>query len=163
MCIRDRFIDFVKSPYFNKKNPLILFCQILADLHPNFNSENVDKEVIHNKMFPNIKFDGKQLSYMQSDLTKLCLKFMQIRTIEEIHPKVPLIKALANRKLHQLFQKESDKLGIVLENSVNKGANHYKHCFEFYDTRDQYFISQNERKDDLNAHLASENLSLIHI
>ncbi len=158
-----RFIDFVKSPYFNKKNQLVHFCEVLAELHPNFDSENVSKEVVHHKLFPGTAFDGKQLSYLQSDLTKLCLKFMQTLTIEEKYSKIPMIKALADRKLHHLFAKESNKIGAALENSSNKGANHFKRCFEFYDIKDRYFISLNERKDDMSAHLASESLDLYFI
>ncbi len=158
-----RFIDFVKSPYFNKKKHLNLFCEVLAEIHPNFEQDNVDKKAIYNKIFPGEGYDEKQLGYMQSDLTKLALSFMGNLTKEDKPPNIPLVKALAERKLHQLYNKESNKFETALGKSVNKGANHYKLGFEFYDIKDQYFIAQNERKDDVSAHLASENLDLYFI
>lgn len=158
-----RFLDFVKSPFFNKKRHLNIFCEVLSEIHPTFDTENVEKRAIYNKIFPGKPYDEKQLGYMQSDLTKLGLKFMSILSQENDNLNLPLVKALAKRKLHQLYTKESNKLEAFLKNSINKGANHYKLCFDFFDIKDQYFISQNERKDDLSAHLASENLDLFFI
>ena len=158
-----RFLDFVRSPYFNKKKHLNTLCEVLCKIHPNFEEENVEKRAIYNKIFPGKPYDEKQLGYMQSNLTKLCLNFMCTLSQESKDQNIPLVKALATRKLHQLYKKESAKFGASLASSINKGANHYKLCFEFFDLKDQYFISQNERKDDLNAHLASENLDLYFI
>ncbi len=157
------FVDFVKSPYYNKKEDLIDLCQLLCNIHPNFDEKNVDRKHVYNKLFTSVTYDEKKLGYMQSDLTKLALNYIYVKAQEQKLSDISYLNILSQRKLHPLFKKESKKIKEVLERSTNKGANHYKIYFEYYDLLDRYFISQKERKDDVNAHLASQNLDLYFI
>ncbi len=157
------FIDFVKSPYYNKKENLITLCQALRVSHPNYTPQNIERQSVFNKIFPNKPYDEKKLGYMQSDLTKLVLNYMHVKAKERKDSDISLLDFLAEKKLDHFFIKESKKINQILENSTNKGASYYKAYFEYYDLHDRYFISSKERKDDINAHLASNNLDLFFI
>ena len=158
-----KFLDFVKSPYFNKKEQLYSMSAFLSKAYPAFNEEEVNKQRLFEHIFPGMAYDEKKLGYMQSELTKLALKFISIEHKEATPFDCSLVSELAERKLHKLYKKEISRLKVDLDKSQNKGANRYRLNFEVFDIEDRYFITKNERKDDENAHLASENLDLFFI
>ena len=157
-----RFEDFVSSPYFNKKSSLTPFLTELRRAYPNFHEENIKKKEIHKKLFPNQTVDLKKLGYLQSDLTKLVLQFLKLEK-QSSQKDLALANALAERKLDRLFQKEVQLVQQDQDKKSIRGAMRYKFNFELYDLNDRHFIRSNQRKDDKNAHLASENLDLFYV
>jgi len=158
-----RLIEFLESPYFNKKIILTQLCKYLCKIHPEFNESNTNKRTIYNKVYPNKDYNEKHLGYLQSDLIKLILEFLKVENIRKEEFSTSLVSVFAERTLVSLYQKEVKKLKKNLKLTNRKGIDHYWKNFEINDKEDRYFISRNERKDDISAHLASKNLDLFYV
>ena len=70
------FEKFVVSPYFNTgRNAEGLF-NILKEYYPDFESDDLDREVVFKKLFPGEKFVEKKFKNVTSALTQLADRFM---------------------------------------------------------------------------------------
>jgi hypothetical protein len=71
------FIDFVRSPYFNKQKKLVLFCAHLKKLAYNgFPEEKLERETLFKAVFPDVPFDNKELNYVSNNLLQLAQTFI---------------------------------------------------------------------------------------
>jgi len=76
-----KFEDFVNSPYFNKnKNVINLFIEI-KKYAPEFNSENLDKEIVWNKLFSEKDYNYGIMKNIIHDLNKIAIKFLGVENI----------------------------------------------------------------------------------
>ena len=112
-----KFEDFVRSPYFNKKeNVAKLFLEI-KKYAPEYESENLGKENVWQKVFPGIKYNYGIMKNLIFDLNKLTenfiidLKFSK----EEFKRSEYLISQLLERGLKKYY--------INKDNSLNKELN----------------------------------------
>ncbi|MFZ1322639.1 MAG: hypothetical protein WAT71_13865 [Ignavibacteria bacterium] len=71
-----KFEDFVNSPYHNKnKNVVSLFLEI-KKFAPDFKDDNLDKEKVWGKIFPEKEYNYGILKNLIHDLDKLCETFL---------------------------------------------------------------------------------------
>ena len=154
--------DFVASPYFNKKKRISDLLTILAKFHPKFPPDSTSHESIFSRLYPHDKYDQKKIGYLQSDLFKLVLQFLKFEKRNSIAD-LALASELAERKLDKLYNSEIKSLEKETRLLALNGASKYKFKYELYDLKDRHFINLNKRKDDENAHLASENLDLYYV
>lgn len=68
--------DFIKSPYFNKKENLINLFLELKNNYPDFSKENIKREVVWKKLYPDKNFNYGTMKNMIYDLLKICEKFI---------------------------------------------------------------------------------------
>jgi|GEM_PF-3584699 len=146
-----KFEEMIRSPYFNKNNPLIKLFEQIKKQYPKLKSVNLKKEDIYLKMFPDKKYNYGSMKNIIYDLQKLCEKFIVIQemTLDEFDVNRYLINGLRNKKLTNLYEKKLKELDISL-----KGK-------EFID--DKYFLKmylQNEIKQNV---IFDNSKSNIHI
>lgn len=81
----NRFLDFVSSPYFNKRQILIDFCHYLIDFHPTLSESCLVPERIPAHLLTPGKPKKKELSYLKSDLLKLAKNFLAHEQLQGSH------------------------------------------------------------------------------
>lgn len=112
-----RFEDFVRSPYHNKKeNVLKLFLEI-KKYSPDFINENLEKENAWEKLFPGKEYNYGIMKNLIFDLNKLVEEYIAILkyNADDYKRKENLLNALFDRELlkiyiykHNSFDKEPD-------------------------------------------------------
>ncbi|HRJ86560.1 MAG TPA: hypothetical protein PK753_12875, partial [Ignavibacteria bacterium] len=50
-----RFLDFVRSPFYNKNKKVIRLAEFVLKYHPEFNPPVFDEEAVFKKLFPGEK------------------------------------------------------------------------------------------------------------
>ncbi|MCB0726036.1 MAG: hypothetical protein KDD00_01125 [Ignavibacteriae bacterium] len=100
-----KFDDFVNSPYFNKKTPVINLWKEIKKLSPEFNSESLDRKLIYSKLFPSKEFNYGVMKNLIFDLTRLAENFTVIESFleDELSKKLNLIYGLEDRNLVDLY------------------------------------------------------------
>jgi hypothetical protein len=94
-----------RSPFFNKSETVTACMQYLADRHPKFRDEEVEKPAVFGYLFPHESYDDQRLRYIMSDLTKLVEQYLLWRQLEK-EPVVSIhlqIRALQERSLTNLI------------------------------------------------------------
>jgi len=111
-----KFEDFVRSPYFNKKeNVLKLFLEI-KNYAPEFTDENLEKEKIWKKLFPVMAYNYGILKNLIFDLNKLAEQFIidLYFSKEEFKRNEFLISELLNRGLKKNYLSKDSALNKEL-------------------------------------------------
>lgn len=153
-----KFVDFVMSPYFNKKeNVTKLFLEI-KKYAPDFKNENLEKETIWEKIFPGKKYNYGIMKNLIFDLSKLCESILS----EEVYKKNELrrdqdfISSIAGRSVNNLLMSKFDSA----ERVFRKDSERFRYSFisEYFEQlRDHYeiksdFLQSNmlyKKKDEL--------------
>ena len=78
-----RFGDFLRSPYFNKREDILHFFTYLQKYAPAFSHKNLDKSIVLQKLGFLKKEDTKKLATLMSQLFALFEKFMLIEAMHE--------------------------------------------------------------------------------
>ena len=128
-----KFEDFVRSPYFNKKeNVLKLFLEIKKNA-PEFSGENLKKEKIWNFIFDGKKYNYGIMKNLIHDLTKLCESFIIIESskLNSLRNNIDLLDALLERQITKVFSSKYEMIEKTFTNPVNKNES-YK-IDEYYD------------------------------
>ncbi|MFT4759689.1 MAG: hypothetical protein ACI9XO_002274 [Paraglaciecola sp.] len=154
------FEQFVASPYFNTKQELVDFYKILQKHAPEFSENKVTKTAIHKTLYPNKKYNEKQLSYLMSDLSKLIEQFF---TIEKSKKKATtddayFLDALIERKLSKTFQQNFRKVSKDLEETTIHDADFYLKEYLVRDAAVRYHLSQQSRKSNEYQQLVTNSL-----
>ena len=100
-----KFEDFVRSPYFNKKdNVLKLFLEI-KKYDPEFTDANLEKEKIWVKVFPEKEYNYGIMKNLIFDLNKLIEQFMIDLKLsrDEFRKTEYLMNSLLDRDLNKIF------------------------------------------------------------
>ncbi|MGB0840474.1 MAG: hypothetical protein ACPGXL_10050 [Chitinophagales bacterium] len=79
---RERFKDFLNSPFFNKNEKLVQFYTYLLRYAPTFSHKNLAKQVVFMHIFPDKKFNDLKLRHLMSDLLKMLERFITHTTLE---------------------------------------------------------------------------------
>lgn len=80
---KKKFLDFVESPYFNKRETVLNFAIYLLKHEPEEGDEGLELEEIPEDVFPLKERSYKALSYLKSELYKLAKQFVAIQYIDK--------------------------------------------------------------------------------
>ena len=122
-----KFEDFVSSKYFNKHEEVTNLFLILKKYFPQFESDELAKEIVFEKIFGRKKYNDEKIRTLISNLMKLVKKFLiQI----ELENKVPyanifLLEQIRMRDQENLFDYEYGKAGNYLEENLYKEGEYY--------------------------------------
>ncbi|MCO6480915.1 MAG: hypothetical protein J5I94_30005 [Phaeodactylibacter sp.] len=113
----ERFVDFVRSPYYNTNEQLVELCIRLSRLHPSFPEDQTSAEQVYRAAFPGEEYDKKKLGYMMSSLVKLGEQFLGARQLEkqEILFDTQVLKALMEKKQEKHYKQYQKKVKTNLE------------------------------------------------
>ncbi|MEL6133540.1 MAG: hypothetical protein AAFR59_09280, partial [Bacteroidota bacterium] len=68
-----RFQKFVQSPYFNQEQKLFQLLQLLQPI-----PEELDREVLHRAIYPELSYDYPRITNLLSDLSQLLEQFLVV-------------------------------------------------------------------------------------
>ncbi|MEO8666076.1 MAG: hypothetical protein ABI462_11335 [Ignavibacteria bacterium] len=128
------FEDFVRSPYFNKnENVERLFLEIKKYM-PDFMNEDLEKEKIWSKLFPEKLYNYGILKNLIFDLGKLCENFLIIEHSrnDEFRNTIDLMTLLCNRGISKVLFSKIDAFEKRLKTMELAGSKYQ--AADYYDT-----------------------------
>lgn len=147
-----RFTDFVHSPYHNKHKSVRQLIQYLSNEYPNFNTENLNRNVLFNLLFPQDKFDYKRLSIIFTYSSKLLKEFIIIeKNKEEITwNNLLYINELRKQKALQQLEKQLYKTNQQLQKQPERNATFHYWQYQLLGEQDSLQVLNNQHiQDDL--------------
>ena len=181
---RERFNQFVHSPYFNQHEKTRELLQIILDTE-----NNIPREVLFEKLFPGDAFDEQQLYNVLSSLKKLYHQFLAVEywTSEPLAQELATVSACFERNQFELMLNRSKLMEKMLDKYPHRDSHYYQIQFQLqhklgyyhsnyvkrtdsswlqtmYDTLDHYFIAEKWHINGSEAHQTTANsLELITI
>ncbi len=119
--------EYIKSPFFNKNEKLIHFCEHIYQYAPEFEHEELKMEALFPHFFPGEKYNHQKLRYLMSDFTKLLEGYLAYQKWQQddIGKELYLLEACAELKATKVFEEKNRKLKQKLEKSFSHSHNGY--------------------------------------
>ncbi len=164
---KKQFLDFIMSPFFNKKEELITFYKIIIKYYPEFPLHKVDRQYIYKKMYPNTDYNEKKLGYLMSYLSKLAEQYLAYQNYksDDLMPEYHLISAFFERDLHKYFLQEHTKIQHSISQYEKKSSHYFLKNYLISEVALQYFNFQlqKKRKYDQSLQNVCDQLDLFYI
>ncbi len=128
-----KFEDFVRSPYFNKKeNVLKLFVEI-KKFAPAFSEANLEKEKIWVNVFPEKDYNYGIMKNLIHELTKLSESFITLEHAnhDKMRNNTDLLETLLQRQITRVFSSKIDMMEKIYDNPDLKNENY--NIAEYYE------------------------------
>ncbi|HMS35400.1 MAG TPA: hypothetical protein PKC91_15065 [Ignavibacteria bacterium] len=134
-----KFEDFVRSPYFNRKeNVLKLFLEIKSNA-PAFESECLGKKEVWKKLFPGKEYNYGIMKNLIFDLNQLADKFMidQKFNIDDNKQTEYLMNSLLERELNKIYKNKYNSISLgpdlkVINANIQNISEHFDHVKKMY-------------------------------
>lgn len=160
-----KFKDFVASPYFNKKEEVLLLYNTLYKFAPNFESAKMSKEQVYSAVDPNTPYNEKSLGYWMSDLVKLAEQFLAIEQLGEdsIQNSDYLLSVFNSWNLAKPFQRE------LRNANKQQGKNNYRDADYYYKEyllrrhENAFFLKKTTHSHDDSLQAAIDNLDIYYM
>ena len=132
---------FLRSPFHNENEEILLLFQYLKEFHPIYPDDSVNKELIFHHVYPGQHFDGKKLRYLFSYLYKLIEQFFVAQKLKEDTNKynLYLLESLSERSLIKSY----NQVDRVLEKQFD---------LEFEGYQSDYYLTQFQRSEIKELH-----------
>ncbi len=153
-----KFEDFVRSPYFNKKENVLKLYLETKRYAPAFESENLVKETVWGKLFPDVNYNYGIMKNLIHDLGKLCESFLseEVYKTNEMQRSLDFLNSISCRTVSNIFINKIESA----EKTFLKNFKTVKYDFliDYYDgMRDLYHLktgflqanAQFKKKDEL--------------
>ncbi len=113
-----KFEDFVRSPYFNKKENVIKLFLAIKNYAPEFESENLEKEKIWIKVFPGKDYNYGIMKNIIHELTKLSESFITVEHTksDKLRDNIALLETLLERKITKVFSSKIEMIEKIYDN-----------------------------------------------
>ncbi len=161
----ERLREFIVSPFFNKNERLVLFCDYLLQYAPIFDAPELAREQVYAFLFPNEAYDDLRIRHAMSDLLKLVERF--IEQIQQEGKPVPAKLALATfYNDHALLRHLKDTLqGINRLQKQNPKKNEEFFLNQLLIEREYAFLLSldNKRTIDYNLKARVQSLNVFFI
>jgi len=128
-----KFDEFVHSPYFNKKSPVIKLWNEIKKYSQDFDDVNLDRKIIWTSLFPGKPFNYGVMKNLIFDLQALSERFIEIEyySSNEFDRMLNRSEAFISKKLVQRFNKEVRNFFEEFEKKEISVINfYYKYIFE---------------------------------
>lgn len=113
----ERFLDFTRSPYFNKntKSPVLL--KLILEYHPGFDESKLSLEKIYGKIYGNGEPNMQVMKNQLSALMKLLGEFMRIEAgrVKPAFVTAAELMTLESRRIDRIFEEELERFGKDIE------------------------------------------------
>lgn len=131
---QNRLRKYIRSPYFNANEALMVFYDILAE-HINANGKTslLTKEIIWTQLYKNETFNDVRFRKLSSDLLKLVEGFLAQKVYDEnsLQQASFLLEAIGSKKkLEKLYNSSIKNARVNSEIQSEKPASYYYHQFE---------------------------------
>lgn len=142
-----RFADFVASPFFNKRNDLVLLVNFLKESYPEF---DITDEDVYRSVHGDDKFNLQVARNLVSRLRELLIKFLTQLGIEkqETFREISLAYELARKgKTEQVSRVLND--GIETLQDVTYSVEYLKKYYEYLETSEELVVDTRDYKTKL--------------
>lgn len=155
-----RFLEFVKSPFFNKNEKLIILTEHIIQSAPEFNEDDLKKESIYNKLFPKAAFDIKKFNLQLFFLNKLLEQYIAILEFQEdkILSQRFFIQGLQIRNSYHSIENEIKSIRKTIQTEHLIDTEFYYHCYCIEREYDTFLKNSELGKDEEN-----KNQELFHL
>lgn len=143
-----RLFQFIQSPYFNRNEAIVDLYQYLRKYYPLFESPNLEKEKVFQKLFPGQTFNLNKMRKLMSGLTKLVEAYLLTLEFQEdgYERKKWLADIYLQRSLMPFFQKSMQELTIELDDLPTRNRAYYQEIFHL--NQQLFFLSPTARQTD---------------
>lgn len=154
------FRDYLRSPFFNRSKQLLNMYEAIVNFRPQFNSKNLTKKKIHNKIFPTLEYKETTVSSLLVNLSYLAEDYLMYSNIKSNYLKSQdfLFNELLKRKLFKLFEKNASEFERILND--NRGVDVDNILSKFYFETDKYNYNL-INKSIAGKQMQDENIELI--
>jgi hypothetical protein len=142
------FRDFVRSPYFNKKQELLPLCEHLIQLaRQGFPPQRLKKEAVFRASYPQENFNEKTMAYRMSHLLKLGNAFLSQRHFEKntITASINTLQAFHQRGLDKAYEQLFKRTQNQLEATQARNNQWLWQRFQLLLLAEERFASRHER------------------
>lgn len=136
------FVDFVKSPYFNKNSKLNILASVISSNFPSFSEQNISKQKVFKKLYPEEKnYRDEMMRKIIHSLFELLKKYMALSEIESstYHSNNFLLQALKKRKLEDLSEKILQKMMDDFHKQTVENRNSNLIAYNLYEEKREAF------------------------
>lgn len=158
---QNRFRKYIRSPYFNTDDKLVL----LTDLLLEGREETLSREWLDQTLFPGQAFDYFRISNLLSYITRHLSRFLVLehQQADSFDQQQHFLLSLRERGLEKLFQQESQKLLRKLE-QVDPLDEHIFYQQQWLEQeRDAFFLRTGKREDDQSLIRQVESLDRFYV
>lgn len=148
-----KFEDFVRSPYFNKKENVLQLFLGLKKHAPSFESDDLEKEIVWNALFPGKEYNYGIMKNLIHELTKLSETFILLEQYfkESFRNEYDLIEAASFRNITKLTISKIDKFEKLIKKEIEPNnysiVDDYLYIVGNFNYARSTFIHQNNLKD----------------
>ncbi len=157
------FEKFICSPYFSTGRDISGLYSHIKKFHPEFNSEEMERENIYSKLFPGEEFNERKLKNLTASLTSLAEQFLIHNTVksQETDNKILLAGQYLERGNEKLFLStlkaaESD---LSPENSI--GTDSFDKEKRILRLKEKFYLHKNKFNDSVPCRLSHAEYSIV--
>lgn len=155
----------VVSPYFNKKPDLILFYQFFEKYYPRFVEKKITYEKCHDFVYPQKKFNKKEIGYLMTDLVRIIESLL---TEEKMKSKtglenILLMEALLDLGLDKPFNQVLRSAYSALEDHPYRDPPYHYSKYQLYAQENAYFADSQKYQYDESLQRAVNELDLFYL
>ncbi len=146
---REKFLLFVRSPYFNQHEKTTELLEIILANIGKKNTKKLEKEAVFKKLFPKDKFDEQQIHNLMSYLKKLYNKFTAIQCLEEqeYEEQLFLLEAATKNNQADFLKNRSKQLQKQLKKNSNTDSSFLYANYRMYKILGYYITEYEDRAD----------------
>lgn len=151
---------WVRSPFFNQRQDVILLFDYLDRNRPLEKKEQLDRHYVFSKIFPNEPYNEKKIGYAQTFLMTEIKKFLAYQDFSqnEIQPQISVVRSLRKKGLNRLFESDWKNVNELLEKQPIRNAEYHFYNYQLYNEQYEYTNSIS-RKHPKGLQEASDELT----
>lgn len=163
---QNRLRKYIRSPYFNVNETLMIFYETLADhINANGKTGELSKEQIWIKLYENEAFNDVRFRKLSSDLLKLVEGFLaqQIYDKNDLQQTSFLLEAIGKRKMEKLANGSVRTARLISDQQNEKSADFY--FYQYLIEKNYHQMSEGElkRSDKSNVEAIINNLDKFYL
>ena len=114
-----RFLDFVRSPFFNKNKKVIKLAEYILKFYPEFSNKGLDEVTAFKKLFPGEEYEYQKVKNLISDILNLAYDYLRTKPVyfTEFIPEINLTVNLRSLRILDLHEKALAAAEKKLESS----------------------------------------------
>ncbi len=140
---QNRLRKYIRSPYFNVNETLMIFYDILTDnINKNSKAGSLTKETIWKKLYGKEIYNDVRFRKLGSDLLRLVEGFLAQEVYDEnlLHQSSNLIEAVSRKKIDKLYNSSVKNAQLTTEQRLLRPASFYYYQYliekNYYDLMD---------------------------
>lgn len=160
-----KLLDYVNSPYFNKKQEIALFCGELIRFAPNFEHKKLTKEYLYTKVSGQKNFDEKEMGYWMSDLVKLTEDFIAIEQTKNNEPLQhnTLLEYYLTQKAEKFFLATLRNAQKFQDQYPYRDYSYYQNQYQIHERENEFFDRQKKHAGDDSLQKAIDNFDVYYL